>query len=81
MTDTSFHTRINNHALSLGMVRYSTGNKDTDDYLWKFVISNHCGSEKIIQIEASVEDFRKMITVLNNAISCLETDGRRKTKE
>ncbi len=77
MPTNSYHSRINDHALSFGMERYSTGQKDTDDYLWKLVVSEHCGSRKLQELEVSVQDLMCLRNFCNRAIETLKTDGDR----
>lgn len=77
MTTSSFHERINDHKLSLGMIRYSSGSKDDDEYFWKLVISEHCGSKRLAQLEVSISDLTKIKQFCDRAIKCLHSDGDR----
>lgn len=77
MTTNNFHTRINDHALSFGIVRYSTGSKPEDHYLWKLVISEFCGSKKLAAIEVTMDDLQKIKSFCDKAIEDLKTDGGR----
>ena len=73
----NFHSRINDHSLSFGMVRYSTGDKDHDASLWKLVISHFCGSKKLIDIEVNMSDLLAIRSFCDKAIDSLKTDGGR----
>ena len=81
MSTSSFHSRINDHALSMGMVRYSTGPKDEDKYLWKLVISKDCGSKELASIEVSLGDLTSLRNMCDKSITILQTDGDRKDKK
>lgn len=79
MTTSGFHSRVNDHALSLGLERYSTGAKDTDKYLWKFVVSEFCDNKRLLSFEVSISDLTKIKTICDQAIKELQSDGGRKT--
>lgn len=81
MATNSWHERINDHKLSFGMVRYSTGEKEHDDYMWRMVVSNHCGSTKLESIDVTVSDLVKIKSFCDKAIDCLMSDGDRLPKE
>ena len=80
MTTNSFSTRINDHALSFGLCRYATGEKDTDDFIWKLIISDYCGSKKHTSIEVTFLDLQKVKSFCDQAMEELVTDGGRKAK-
>lgn len=77
MSTTSFHERINDHKLSFGMVRFSTGPKDNDEKLWRMVVSKSCGSEKLECIDVTISDLVRIKSFCDKAIDCLNTDGGR----
>ena len=77
MTTNSFHFRIDDHPLSLGMVRYSTGDKEEDKFLWKLVISDFCGSKVHTMIEPTIANLVEMQRFCQQAIETLKTDGGR----
>ncbi len=81
MSTNNYHTRINDNALSFGMVRYSTGDKDTDKSLWKMVISDFCGSKTHTSLEINISDLQRIKCFCDKAIQMLETDGDRKTNQ
>ena len=81
MTCNSFHTRINEHSLSFGMVRYSDGKTDTyhqEDAFWRCVISHYCGRDKLATFDASVSDLVQLKVFCDRALETLRTDGGRK---
>jgi hypothetical protein len=78
MSTNNFHTRINDHALSFGIQRYATGIKETDDSLWKLIISDYCGVKKHASIEVSIQDIICLKNFCEKALEELKTDGGRK---
>lgn len=78
MTTSGFHSRVNDHALSFGLERYSTGIKDTDKFLWMFVVSDFCGNKVHTSFQVCVDDLVKMKSICDQAIRELTSDGGRK---
>lgn len=79
MTANAYHTRINDHALSFGMIRYSTGQKPDDEFLWKLIVSEFCGNKRLHSMEVKLEDLQKIKTFCDKAIEMINTDGGRKS--
>ena len=77
MATNNFHERINDHPLSFGMQRYSTGDKDNDKSLWKLIISEYCGNKTMFSVEVSLSDLNKIKLFCEKAMKTLETDGGR----
>lgn len=80
MTTNSYHTRINAHKLSLGMVRYSDGKTDTyhkEDVIWRLVVSNLYGSEKLAAINVTISDLVTIKSFCDQAMDTLRSDGNR----
>lgn len=81
MATNSWHKRINDHSLSFGMVRYATGDKDYDDHMWRMVVSNYCGSNKLASIDVTVSDLVKIKSFCDKAIDYLMSDGGRLSEQ
>ena len=84
MTTNCFHSRINDHKLSFGMVRYSDGKTDTyhkEDVIWRMIVSNFCGSEKLAAIDVTISDLVKIKSFCDEAINTLKSDGNREAEE
>lgn len=80
MTSNAAHTRIGDHKISFGMVRYSDGKTDTyhkEHAFWRCVISNNTGSEKLAAFDASTDDLDQIKRWCDEAKEILRTDGGR----
>jgi len=84
MTTNNYHSRINDHRLSLGLARYSDGKQDTyhqEDSFWRLIVSLDCGSKRLTAIDVTVSDLVAIKSFCDRAIETLNTDGDRAPKD